>query len=166
MELMTKHKARWSTSTVLLLGVGLFVSGCASLNVRQAVTNGDLASTRQHLETKGESPESPNDCGWTLLHLASYYQYPPLVEYLIQRKANVNAATAKHSDECMAYSKIPAGSTPLIIAAYYGQADIIDMLVRAGADRSRKNAEGYTALMYARKFEFSLSARALEAAGQ
>ena len=166
MELKTTHKTCWNTVAVLLVGAGLLASGCASLNVRQAVTNGDLVSTRQHLETKGESPESPNDCGWTLLHLASYYQYPPLVEYLIQRKANVNAPTAKHSDQCMAYSKIPAGSTPLIIAAYYGQADIIDILVRSGADRNLKNAEGYTALMYARKFEFSLSAHALEAAGQ
>ena len=60
------------------------------------------------------------------------------------------------------YSHIPTGSTPLTIAAYYGQADIIQLLLARGADRMAKNADGYDAITYARKFDFSESVRALE----
>jgi len=54
----------------------------------------------------------------------------------------------------------------LIIAACYGQADIIHLLLAHGADPTAKDAEGYDALMYARKFDFSESAKALEGAAR
>jgi ankyrin repeat protein len=125
-----------------------------------------LAQTRQQVEGKGLSPELPDECGWTLLHYASYYQYTPVVDYLISRSANVNAKTVSPSGLCISFSHIPAGSTPLIIAAYYGQADIIQILLAHGANRTIKNAEGYDALTYARKFEFGLSAKELEGAAK
>jgi hypothetical protein len=99
-----------------------------------------------------------------LLHFAAYYQSAPLVDYLISRSVKVDAKTLAHSGECMPYSKIPAGSTPLCIAAYYGQGDIIDILLKHGAKPGLKNSEGYSALDYAKKFEFALSFKELEAA--
>jgi ankyrin repeat protein len=157
---------RQRTLLVLTLAVGLLAGACASWDLRQMVIHGDLVKTQRQVEGRGQSPESPDDCGWTLLHYASYYQHAPLVEYLIGRMVNVNARSTMHSENCVAYSKIPAGSTPLIIAAYYGQIDIIELLLRYGADRTIKNDGGYTALMYAKKFEFAEAARALGAAGR
>jgi len=140
-----------------------FSTGCATWDLRRSVINGDLAATRK-IEQTHLSPESPDECGWTLLHYASYYQHTPVVEYLIGRSVNINARTTQHSSQCIVYSHIAAHSTPLIIAAYYGQADIIYLLLAHGADPTAKDAEGYDALMYARKFDFSESVRALEAA--
>lgn len=144
-----------------VLVTGLTCAACATWSLRQSVIRGDLAATRKMEQTQ-MSPESPDDCGWTLLHYASYYQHAPIVEYLIGRRVNVNAITTQHSARCTGYSHIPAGSTPLIIAAYYGQADIVELLLAHRADPSPRNAEGYDALMYARKFEFVETARLLE----
>jgi uncharacterized protein len=141
---------------------GILAAACAPANLRRMVANGDLAATRVQIEQKGQSPESPDECGWTLLHHASYYQHTPLVEYLVARSANVNARTTLQAGHCIPYSRIAAGSTPLIIAAYYGQADILQILLAHGADRSIKNDDGYDALTFARKFEFGQSVRVLE----
>jgi ankyrin repeat protein len=140
----------------------MLIPACAEANLRQAVSNGDLMGARRQIEGKGLSPELPNDCGWTLLHHASYYQHTPLVEYLVGRSVDVNAQTRRHSGHCIMYSHIPAGSTPLIIAAYYGQTDIVRFLLRSGAERKLRNAEGYDALMYARKYEFAETVQALQ----
>ena len=161
---MPTPRSRARTTTIVLFAI--LLAGCAGWELRNTVRRGDLLRTRHQVEERGQSPESPDDCGWTLLHYASYYQHTPLVEYLIGRSANVNATTVAHSGNCIGYSHIPAGSTPLIIAAYYGQADIIQVLLAHGANRAVKNAEGYDALTYARKFEFGQSARALEGAAK
>ncbi len=145
----------------LILLLGMLVSACAESGLRQAVSNGDLMATRRSIERQGLSPERPNKCGWTLLHYACYYQHPPLVEYLLGRSVDVNAQSTAHAANCLAYSPIPAGTTPLMIAAYYGQADIIKILLRFGANRRLRNAQGYDALMYARKYEFAEAVRAL-----
>ncbi len=39
------------------------------------------------------------------------------------------------------------GSTPLILAAYYNQGDIVDALLKKGADVNAKDGSGSTALM-------------------
>ena len=126
-----------------------------------SVKNGRLAETKKYIEKDHMSPEMPNACGWTLLQFAAYYESAPLVEYLISRSVKVDAKTLTHSGQCIPYSKIPAGSTPLCIAAYYGQADIIDILLKHGAKPGLKNSEGYSALDYAKKFEFALSFKTL-----
>ena len=158
---MPTTRSRPPTSVVVILTLGALLAACATWDLRQTVITGDVVRTRQQLE-QGLSPESPDDCGWTLLHYASYYQHTPVVEYLLGKSVHVNATTTSHSGHCMMYSHIPAGSTPLIIAAYYGQADIIQLLLAHGADRSVKNAKGYDAVTYARKFEFGVSVRILE----
>jgi uncharacterized protein len=151
---------------LLFLLACVFAPACAESSLRQAVRNGDLMRTRWQIEEKGMSRELPDECGWTLLHYASYYQHTPLVEYLVGQFANVNARTMLHSQHCMGYSHIPAGSTPLMIAAYYGQTDIIRFLLSSGAQIRLKNQEGYSALMYARKYEFGEAADALEEASR
>jgi|SRR5450631_3624761 len=147
----------------LVAGIVCVVS-CAEVSLRSSVKNGRLAETKKYIEKDHMSPEMPNACGWTLLHFAAYYESAPLVEYLISRSVKVDAKTLTHSGQCIPYSKIPAGSTPLCIAAYYGQADIIDILLKHGAKPGLKNSEGYSALDYAKKFEFALSFKALETA--
>lgn len=41
------------------------------------------------------------------------------------------------------------GSSPLILAAYYGNAPIVKYLCERGADVNRQNRDGWTALLYA-----------------
>ena len=47
------------------------------------------------------------------------------------------------------------GSTPLIVSTYYNQADIIKLLVGAGAGLDAQDQDGNTALHYAVAFDFS-----------
>ena len=155
--------SRWAIVTYLLVA-SVGASSCAESNLRSSVKNGRLAETQGYIEKDHMRPEMPDTCGWTLLHFAAYYESAPMVEYLISRAVKVDARTVTHSDRCMVYSKIPAGSTPLCIAAYYGQADIIEILLKHGANPILKNSEGYSALDYAKKFEFALSFKQLEAA--
>lgn len=155
--------SRWAIVTYLLVA-SVGASSCAESDLRSSVKNGRLVETKGYIEKDHMSPEMPDMCGWTLLHFAAYYPSAPLVEYLISRSVKVDARTATHSSKCIPYSKIPAGSTPLCIAAYYGQADIIDILLKHGAKPGLKNSEGYSALDYAKKFEFALSFKELEAA--
>jgi len=148
-------------SVLVVAAIVCFCTACATWELRRSVIKGDLPATKK-MEGTRMSPESPDECGWTLLHYATYYQHTPIVEYLIGRSVNINARTTQHSGHCMAYSHIAANSTALIIAAYYGQADIICVLLAHGADTTAKDADGYDALTYARKFDFSESVRALE----
>ena len=52
----------------------------------------------------------------------------------------------------------PNGSTPLMMAAMYGSADTVKVLLLAGADANLKNSLGLTAL------DFAKSANRLDAA--
>ncbi len=151
--------------SVLAAVASLLIGACGTWGLRHAVKNSDLAGTKKRFESDPTlSPESPDECGWTLLHYATYYQYTPLAEYLLGRGANVNARTTAFSGRCNVYSHIPSRSTPLTIAAYYGQADIILVLLAHGADYTAKDTAGYDALAYARKFDFGRATKALEEA--
>ena len=47
------------------------------------------------------------------------------------------------------------GNTPLILASLYGNKDIVEMLLKAGADVQAINKEGKNALSYARLYSHS-----------
>jgi ankyrin repeat protein len=96
--------------------------------------------------------------------MAVYYQHQSIVEYLLGRPIHVDAKTTKHSISCITFSHIPAGSTPLLIAAFYGNRAIVQTLLQHGADPRTQDAEGHTALSYAQDFQFAAVERMLRKA--
>lgn len=71
--------------------------------------------------------------GLNALHLASKEGHVHVVKELLERKANVNAATKK-------------GNTALHIASLAGQLDVVELLVKHGANVDCRSQNGFTPL--------------------
>jgi len=71
-----------------------------------------------------------------------------MAAYLLDKGADPNLATSQW------YGSVPPGSTALMISAYSGSENLVDMLLKSGADKTIENNDGYTALMYAREYQF------------
>ncbi|QXL83162.1 ankyrin repeat domain-containing protein [Comamonas sp. NLF-1-9] len=125
-----------------------------------------LASRRLQVEARNAKDESPlmmaamrgnlqaartliardadvNKTGWTPLHYAassSADSAADMVRLLLEHAAYIDAGS-------------PNGSTPLMMAAQYGQIDVARLLLAEGADPSIKNQQGLSALDFARKAE-------------
>jgi len=115
----------------------------------------------EHRNAKGESP----------LMMAALKGRLPMVKKLIERQAEVNkpdwaplhyAATNPAEGsvaivdlllEHHAYidAQSPNGSTPLMMAALYGHARVVTLLLESGADPLLKNEQGLTAIDFARR---------------
>jgi len=111
------------------------------------VASGNLKEAKELIE-KGQDVNEIDKWGWSPLMWAVYYDYPPLVEYLLANKANPNVQSS------LVYWKIPKGSTALIIAAYYGRPNLVRMLPKGGANPKLSNNRGYTAYQYAQEYGF------------
>ena len=74
-----------------------------------------------------------NKPGWTPLHYAATGGHVPIVEFLLDESAYIDAES-------------PNGTTPLMMAAMYGSPEAVKFLIQAGADLTLKNQLGMTAL--------------------
>jgi uncharacterized protein len=92
----------------------------------------DLAQT---LIDKGADVNKP---GWAPLHYASTYGHLALMNLLLEHHAYIDAAS-------------PNESTPLMMAAMYGTASGVKLLLEAGADPMLRNVQGLSALDFAEK---------------
>jgi ankyrin repeat protein len=77
-----------------------------------------------------------NKPGWTPLHYAATGGHVPIVEFLLDESAYIDAES-------------PNGTTPLMMAAMYGSPEAVKVLIQAGADLTLKNHLGMTALDFA-----------------
>ena len=77
-----------------------------------------------------------NKPGWTPLHYAATGGHVPVVEFLLDESAYIDAES-------------PNGTTPLMMAAMYGSPEAVKALIQAGADLTLKNQLGMTALDFA-----------------
>ncbi len=98
-----------------------------------AALKGELDGARQLL-LRGASVNQP---GWSALHYAAAGTEVPLVRLLVDKGADLNAAS-------------PNGSTPLMMAAQYGSEDGVRLLLAAGADPKRHNQRDLKASDFAR----------------
>lgn len=134
----------------------------------QAIRENDLAAVREHLDTgadcdalendltplmlaahlgqhdiahalirHGAHVNTKNSMGWTALMKAIYNQdrdtgFPEVVSLLIDSGAEIEI-------------EIAYGIRPLMLAAGYGQAGVIGVLLEAGADITARNEGGLTA---------------------
>lgn len=84
-----------------------------------------------------------NKTGWTPLHYAASStsdKAQAMVHLLLEHSAYIDAGS-------------PNGSTPLMMAAEFGQIDVARLLLQEGADPTIKNQQGRTALDFARRAE-------------
>jgi uncharacterized protein len=101
----------------------------------EAAALGDTARAEERLAA-GDSPERRSSDGWTPLHLAAYMGHAPVARILLARGTPVDAV----SSNAMA-------NTPLCAAlAGRGSADVVQLLVDAGADVNFRAALGVTPL--------------------
>lgn len=79
-----------------------------------------------------------NKSGWAPLHYAATASHIAVMQLLLDQHAYIDAAS-------------PNGSTPLMMAAMYGNASAVKLLLEAGADPTIKNDLGLTAIDFAER---------------
>lgn len=85
-----------------------------------------------------EAGADVNKPGWAPLHYAATKGHVAMIELLLENDAYIDAES-------------PNQSTPLMMAAMYGTAESVKVLLEAGADPSIKNEQGLTAIDFANR---------------
>ena len=92
-----------------------------------------------------------NKPGWAPLHYAATSAHLDVMKLLLENAAYIDASS-------------PNGSTPLMMAAMYGNAYAVKLLLDAGADPTIKNSLGLTAIDFAQKADRKDSVELIAAA--
>lgn len=103
------------------------------MNPDEILRHGEWISCRAYI-SKIVNIEEKNELGWTLLMKASMFNYPSVVELVLDRGALI--------DEIEKY-----GCTALMFSARQGNSDVVKVLLQRGADVNAKNTNGTTALV-------------------
>jgi hypothetical protein len=138
----------------LLLAAAVAQAGTPLSN---AAGKGDLASVKAALAA-GEKINEADKWGWTPLLWSVFYEKLPVTLYLLDQGADPNCVAGAK------YHRIQAGSTPLIIAGYYGMTAVVEPLLQHGARPELTDRLGYRAIDYAKQFQFKEVAALLEPA--
>jgi ankyrin repeat protein len=120
--------------------------------VADAAMQGDRASVKTLLQ-QGRDVNAAQGDGMTALHWAAMKNDAELAQMLVYAGANVRATTRL------------GANTPLIIAARNGNAPVVDVLLKAGADAVAPTTTGTTPLMLAAASGNVDAVKALLAAG-
>ena len=94
-----------------------------------------LLDLSKALIAKGADVNKP---GWTPLHYAATRGQLPVMTLLLDNYAYIDAGS-------------PNGTTPLMMAAFYGTPSAVKLLLEAGADPLIKNDQGLSAIDFAHK---------------
>jgi uncharacterized protein len=111
-----------------------------------AVLKGQVAMAAAMLAKEADV----NKPGWAPLHYAATAGNIELITLLLENHAYIDAES-------------PNGSTPLMMAAQYGTASAVKLLLEEGADPLLKNQLGLTAIDFARRVERADSAEIIGA---
>lgn len=115
-----------------------------------AAIKGQLPLARRLIERKAEV----NKPGWAPLHYAASNAEPvgrELVRLLLDHHAYIDAES-------------PNKTTPLMMAAQYGSAEVVRLLLEEGADPTLRNQQNLSALDFAQRGERKDAVRLLSAA--
>jgi len=115
-----------------------------------AALRGHLALVQQLLLRRAQV----NRPGWTPLHYAASHDGPnaiAITSLLLQHHAYIDAPS-------------PNGSTPLMLAARYGEERVVRLLLEAGADPGLRNQQGLDAIDFARQIDRTSVAETIAAA--
>ena len=173
-------RTRWSILfSALLATVGAVDSANAQSlqEAWRAALEGDL-TTVQNLVERGNSPDSSDAEGSTLLMFAARGGHARVVSYLIAQKASVNGRN-KFGDTALMAAALGghveaakvllangaeingAGWTPLHYAAFEGRTAMVKFLLDNGADKNAIAPNEYTPLMLAVRNGHEEAAKAL-----
>ncbi|MFC5499898.1 ankyrin repeat domain-containing protein [Caenimonas terrae] len=112
-----------------------------------AALKGELELARKLVERGADV----NKTGWTPLHYAATNAHLDVMTMLLDNYAYIDAES-------------PNKTTPLMMAAQYGNADAVKLLLEAGADPRLKNQLGLTAIDFATRAGRSDSAELIAGA--
>jgi ankyrin repeat protein len=105
------------------------------LDIFTAAAVGRQEVVFQELERDPSLTAAHSTDGWTPLHLAAFFGHKPLAMALIARGAEVDSRSTNAMK-----------NTPLHAAAAGRKADLVELLVREGADANARQEGGWTAL--------------------
>lgn len=115
-----------------------------------AALKGKLELVRRLIDRQAEV----NKPGWAPLHYAATHASErslPVVRLLLEHHAFIDAQS-------------PNGSTPLMMAALYGNPQVVRLLLEEGADTAMKNEQGLSAIDFAHRAGRKETADAIAAA--
>ena len=115
--------------------VTLLRSKSGELDIFEAATLGDLPRLRTLLTNNAALAKAYSNDGFTALHLATFFGQPETAEELLRHGADVNAVATN-----------PMKVAVINSAAASGRADLVKMVLRAGANPNARQMMGYTAL--------------------
>jgi len=113
---------------------GLMTAATTDMRLANAAMNGDLNAVRSLLSQKVDV-NLPQGDGMTALHWAAYKDDLQMAQALVDAGANVKAATRN------------GAITPITFAARNGNAAMIALFLKSGADANNTQANGTTILM-------------------
>lgn len=134
--------------------IDLLRPAAGELNVFEAAALGDLPRLRALLASDPSLPKAFSNDGFTALHLATFFSQLETAEELVRRGADPNAV-AKNSMKVAVINS----------AAASGRAELVKLVLRAGADPNARQQMGYTALHAAAAHDNMEMAQALLDAG-
>jgi uncharacterized protein len=100
-----------------------------------------LAALKGHVDLVNQliaKEADVNKTGWTPLHYAASGARRPILLILLEHSAYIDAES-------------PNGSTPLMMAAMYGDVECVKLLLESGADPTLQNQQGLSASDFARR---------------
>src|SRR5262245_16906902 len=136
---------------VLMLGTSGIARAAGKSDVADAVMNGDGAALRTLIQRKADV-DAPQIDGATALHWAVYRDDLESANLLIAAGAKIDAANRQ-------------GFTPLIMASLYGNALMIERLLKAHADAKQRLSNRETTVMRAARNGNPEAIKLLVAAG-
>jgi ankyrin repeat protein len=135
---------RFSIPSSILLAL----PALAAQGIHKAAQADDLATVRSIVTARPDQIRAEDDLNRLALHLAARYGHRKVVELLVDRGANPNAANV-------------TGFTPLHEAARLGSTKIAELLILAGARVDAKDSLGKRPIDYATKHGYAKAVHAL-----
>ncbi len=124
----------FTRSIFCIITLILFSSLIACLpptTIHRSIEVQDWSKIKYYVEQKGDI-ESKNGYSFTPLMVATYWNYPAIVEYLCKNEAELDTKDRK-------------GWTALMYATYYSYEKVVQILLDYGASRDLKNKAGLSA---------------------